>query len=314
MKLMVGLVVFVPLSALALWLGGCASSSETAERDKLTANVGIYDPPPSGIYKARVGVPPFTVKEKAVGSEVGDLAADQLDTLLVNTDRFNVIERTQLDQLLKEQGLEGIVRGDELAKQAKVRGVDYLLLGKVTNFRVKAEKTATGFGLGDIAGPLGMHVGGFDYKNKKSRVKSEIGVDIRLVDPSTGEVPVAQFGEYNRIDEIGAIGIEVLGTNAEAEADLKIDEDSKGRLLRLALDDAVKKMLRKTDSLLLKKAAEKKAEEPKPASTTIESAPSTSTAPPSTNQPAVAKKFCASCGKELAAGVKFCPGCGAKVE
>ena len=309
MTLIARFLLCVPVLALALGLAGCQSTSETAERDQLTAHVGIYDPPTTPLEKVRVGVPPYAVTKGAEG--LADIASDQSVTLMVNTERFSMIERTQLFQLLKEQGLEGIVRNGELARQAQVRGVDFLLLGKVTNFRVKAEKSKAGFGFGNIAGPLGINVGGFDNTNKKSRIKAEVGVDIRLVDPSTGETPVAQFGEYTRTDEIGAIGIEVLGTNAEADAELNIDEDNKGKLLRLALDDAIRKMLPKTDRYLRQRAAEKKpAAAPAPAAPPAPPAVST---PPAPTEPA-AKKFCTGCGKELVAGAKFCAGCGVKTE
>ncbi len=125
------------------WFTGCASTSESAGADtKLVANVGSYPPGPSGVTKPRVGVPPFKVTTGgglSGGKDLNDLAADQMNTLLYKTRRFDVIERTQLKKLLDEQNLEGIVKPGELAKPAQVRGVDYLLLGNVTNLRVKRE-------------------------------------------------------------------------------------------------------------------------------------------------------------------------------
>jgi len=132
--------------------GGCTSSGETAQRDMLTAHVGSYSPPPAVAVRPRVGVPPFSVQAAhgwgGGGSDLNSLAADQMSTLLDQTGRFSVIERTQLQKLLDEQNLEGIVRPGELAKPGRVRGVDYLLLGKVTNLRVKREQTSAGLGGG----------------------------------------------------------------------------------------------------------------------------------------------------------------------
>src|ERR1700761_7472716 len=92
---------------------GCSSSKESAERDTLTANVGRYEPGPSGVNKPRVGVPAFSVQTgQGFGGGGGDLnalAADQMTTLLDQTERFTVIERVQLQKLLDEQNLEGIV-------------------------------------------------------------------------------------------------------------------------------------------------------------------------------------------------------------
>lgn len=238
-----------------VFLSACVSSGETASSDSLTENVGRYSPPPSNIQRVRVGVPQFQVT-KGVTAEVSELAADQITTLLVNTERFDVIERAQLDQLLKEQNLEGIVKGSELAQQAQVRGVDYLLIGKITSLRVKGEKSGKSFGLGHlpIPGAAGRAVGLFDYNNKSSKITVDCGVDLRLVDPSTGSTAVAESSDYKKTDSISAMGIDILGADANAEADLKIDDDNKGKVLRLALDDCVRKMLPKIDRTLLARA------------------------------------------------------------
>lgn len=247
-KLLAGLAVS------ALVLAGCTSSSESANRDQMTKNVGIYEPPGPGVVRVRVGVPAFPKGAKTTG-DMSEAAADQLVSLCANTERFDVIERNQLDQLLKEQGLEGIVKNGEMAQPAQVRGVDYLMLGKITNFRVKAEKTSKGFNLGSIPIP-GTHgaLGLFDIKDQNSKIQVDVGVDLRLVDPTTGAVAVANFSEYQRVDTIGAMGVSVLGANSQASADLDIDEDSQGKILRLALDDCIRKMLSKVDRTLAARA------------------------------------------------------------
>ncbi len=288
-------------------LGGCASSSESAGKQTLTADVGRYSAPPSGIDKPRTGVPPFESTGASSSKELNGIAADQLTTLAVNSERFDVIERAQLDQLLKEQGLEGIVKPDELAQSGKVRGVDFLMIGKVSNLRVKAEQSKRGFGFANLRLPGGGGLGGFDFKKKESTITAECGVDLRLVDAVSGKVAAAQHSDYKRTDSIGAFGVEVLGVGAEADADLKIDEDNKGLILRLALDDALREMLPKVDKFLLGRAKEKK-------SATPAVDPAQAASPAEAPRAQGAKKFCANCGGELAAGVKFCPGCGTKSE
>jgi curli biogenesis system outer membrane secretion channel CsgG len=250
-------VTFLRLAAITLAIGtvvalaSCGGESrESAEADTLTANVGKYPPPPTGAWQPRVGIPPFTTKGVSAGSEIGEQAADELTTLAMQAERFKVIERAQLDQLLNEQGLAGVVKGKEMAQPGQVRGVDYLIYGKVTNFRVKAEKSGGGFGLANINLPGGGSLGAFDFKNKKSKITVECGVDLRMVDPSTGEIAAANFSEYKRTDAISGFGIEILGANAEADADLQIDHDNQGKILRLALDEALRKMLPKVDNVL----------------------------------------------------------------
>lgn len=249
------------LSLCFLALAGCATEKETAKRDEMTQHVGTYNPPPADLLRAKLGVPPFDTKAAGTMKGMDQVAADQCNTLLLKTDRFRMIERTQLEQLLKEQDLGGVVRADEVAKSGNVRGVDYLMIGKVTNFRVKKGESKKGFGIGKVRLPYAGGVGVFDYKNKKSKISVDVGVDLRMVDPSSGEIAAAEFGEYQREDSISAFGVEILGINADADAQLEIDEDNQGKLLRLALDEAIRKMLPKIDRALRERAAEQKSGE-----------------------------------------------------
>jgi curli biogenesis system outer membrane secretion channel CsgG len=225
-------------SAMALAPTGCTSSSETASRDTMTTHVGRYDMPPAGLKRVRVGVPPFKIERKVPQNnwnrtELARDAADQLTTLADRTDRFEVIERAQLDQLLKEQGLEGIVDPNELARPGRVRGVDYLFIGKITNMRVKAERSRSGAGILIVA-----------WRDARTRITIECGVDLRLVNPTNGSVLISEFAEYKRTDSIRALGVNVLGlVGGGGAVNMRISEDSRGKILRLALDDCVRKMV-----------------------------------------------------------------------
>lgn len=240
-----------PLATLGLCavltLGSCATSGESASADRMTANVGQYNPPPAVSVRPRIGVPAFAVSGDAAKREMNTIAADQMTTLMVNAGRFNVIERAQLETLLAEQNLEGIVKPGEMASTGEIRGVDYLLVGKVTNLRVKTTKKDSGFGLGN----LGNVVGVTDVSKDEVEVKTDCGVDIRLVNPSTGEIVCANFSEFSRKDEAAAYGIEIFGANAKSSASIEISEDDYGKILRLALDDALRKSLPKIDQWLM---------------------------------------------------------------
>lgn len=322
-------------SGLLLLTCGCASTGESASKDKLTANVGRYDPPPqSGGERPRVGVPPFKIeKNQTKIHSLDQLAADQLTTLLDQTDRFDMIERAQIEQLLDEQNMEGIVKPEEMAKAGGVRGVDYLLLGRVTNFRVKQDQTKSGMNLGGIAGRFpggggfGAGQSGFDKKNQ--RITTECGIDLRLVEPTTGRIAASHFGEFKRTDSASAMGITVLGVGTTADAEVTIEEDDAGKILRLACDEALRKMMPKIDRELknrgsrgasgstatrapVRSAVAAPAENPGGDDAT---APAETSAPASNGAaPAAATKFCGECGTKVAANAKFCPKCGAKVQ
>lgn len=234
-------------SAAVLFTGCATTSTETASRDTLTEHVGEYPPPPPGMARARVGVPAFKVNPAHVsGEQLENLAADELTTLAFRTRRFDVVERSQMEQLLKEQDLKGVVREDELASKARVRGVEYLFLGKVTNFRVKEENSKVGAGLAR----LGSIFGAVNVEKSQKQVHVDCGVDLRLVNPEDGTIMAASFGEYKRTDSVGAMGFEILGTGVRSESGLRISKENRGKILRLALDEAVRKMLPDIDRAL----------------------------------------------------------------
>lgn len=303
--------------AYAASLIGCSQSHESAKRDTMTAQVGQYPPGPSGVERPRVGVPPFSVQTAGgIFNNNGDLntlAADQMTTLLDQSDRFRVIERAQLQKLIDEQNLEGVVKSGELAKQAQVRGVDYLVLGKVTNLRVKRETKSNGFGLGQVGGLV--NVGGAAVNQNDVNITTECGVDIRFVDPTTGQIMVSNFSEFNRTDSANSMGVTILGTSAQSSADIQLTEDDKGKILRLALDDAYRKSLPKIDKFLRNQPAKTSDAAPQNNAPPVNSGNSNSSPATGSGNTAVAgKKFCPNCGTANPLDAKFCSKCGAKLE
>ena len=319
---------------------GCSSTGESASKDKLTADVGRYQPPPSslGDDKPTVGVPNFEVKNVSgikSSHNLDSLAADQMSTLLHLTGRFDVVERAQIEKVLDEQNMEGIVRPDQMAKAGQAMGAQYILIGKVTNFRVKQDQTKSGVDVGGIGGLVGGNkfgAGSTGFDQKKQRITTECGVDIRLVDSTTSKVAVAHFGEFKRTDSAGALGISVFGMGGSSDAEVTIEEDDAGKIMRLAFDDALKKMLPEIDQKILAKqkgrpeanvgrtrtVAAPPAEEADDAGEPEEEAPA---APPARNNAASApkaapaagaQKFCGECGAKMETTAKFCPKCGAK--
>ncbi len=287
------------LAGLMAILAGCGGVSETAMADTMTHHVGLYQPPPAEAARVRVGVPPFLVTAEEPIDGLEAVAADVMTTLAVQSRRFDVVERAQLEQLLREQDLEGIVRPGEMARPGQVRGVDYLIIGRLTNVRVREAEVGHGFGLARIdIGRVGG-VGGLDVKTETMTITVDCGVDIRLVDPETGQVVAAHFGEYQRTDEARSMGVDILGARARADADLEVTRDSYGKIFRLALDDAFRKMLPDVDHALV---GHGRALQARPdVATPVTAEP--------TDQPA-APKFCPDCGERIPEAARFCGGCG----
>ena len=253
MRVLRSAVVAVVAVGIMAILIGCVKSTETAGENKLAKDIGKYPPAPTGITRPKVGCPPWWNRAgtKQEQKDIGNEAADIASSLIFKTKRCRVIERAQLPQLLKEQALEGIVKPEEMAKSGQVKGVDLLLYGTITNFRIKTEEGTTGFGLGRIGGGRrGGIFGLLDFKKSRKEIKVDIGVDIRMVDPTSGELVCAEQCEYQRKDSLRAFGFDILGANATANARMKVEKDTRGLLLRLAIDQAIRKMLPDLDTFV----------------------------------------------------------------
>ena len=67
-------------------------------------------------------------------SEVDGLS-DMLINTMFKTGKFEIIERTQLNQVLKEQKLQGELTTQQLAKVGRILGVESILVGTVNYVR-----------------------------------------------------------------------------------------------------------------------------------------------------------------------------------
>lgn len=103
-----------------------------------------------------------------------------LQTALVKTRRFEIIERAALDKILEEQDLAqaGFINPDTGAVSGFIRGVDYLLIGTVTK-------------CGMVRNPKKLG----NYEQMETII--ELGIDFRLTDVTTGRIVLSDFVEVN---------------------------------------------------------------------------------------------------------------------
>tara|TARA_B100001093_G_scaffold514082_1_gene587358 strand:- start:578 stop:1474 length:897 start_codon:yes stop_codon:yes gene_type:complete len=94
-----------------------------------------------------------------------------LETQLIKVGRFRVYERNKLEEVLREQGLQESLSGNNT--QIKIDGVDYLIYGAITDMSSEAKEISTG-GFASI------------------RVSNRFGVDIKIVDALSGEIRRAE--------------------------------------------------------------------------------------------------------------------------
>ncbi|NOG47282.1 MAG: hypothetical protein HND50_18720 [Calditrichaeota bacterium] len=150
--------------------------------------------------KKRVAVVSFTDKAR-YGHNIGSGMADMLVTSLVESKKFIVIERNELDKIMAEQGLgmSGAVTPQSAAKVGKLLGVELIITGSVSEFGTKKDK---------IGGGLSA-LSGFNLGVSSETARSV--VDIRLVNTSTGEIISASTAEGEEssksLDNVGVTGI-----------------------------------------------------------------------------------------------------------
>ena len=87
-----------------------------------------------------LGVSP-DVQTDLVIEDLLDRATNDLVVKLTNTNRFVVMEREQVDQLLDEKDFERIVKGGKFKDRLReLEGADYLVLGEIASFYIASER------------------------------------------------------------------------------------------------------------------------------------------------------------------------------
>ncbi len=144
--------------------------------------------------KKRIAVTKFDNKVRGTyGSwNLGEGMADQLATALIKTGRFVVVERQALQEVLGEQelGQTGLVRKETAAKVGQVIGAQILIRGAVTEF----EQSESG-------GGGGLSISGFRIGGNSSN--AHVGIDIRVIDSSSGQVLVS----HNAVGKAESSGV-----------------------------------------------------------------------------------------------------------
>ena len=160
-----------------------------------TAAVKGQDLPIVGITKIKAPVddPGFYTR---VNTKASNFEA-MLETQLIRTQRFKVMERNRVDEILAEQGLNNEFGDRQTAGGGfNVGGVDYLVYGAITKFGQRKKVMATG---------------GFST----AQLVTEFVADIKVVDASTGEIRRAEIAEV----ELKTAGVVSSGDFASGNAD-----------------------------------------------------------------------------------------------
>jgi len=136
------------------------------------------------------GLPPIVGPKKliAVGSfenktsfsgqwNLGDGMAEMLTTALIQSARFIVLERPEVEKILKEQNFAASDRttGTGGAKLGKVLRAQILVMGAITEFSQNTQDSGVGFATDKVG--LGVKVN-----------KAHVAINLRMVDTTSGQV------------------------------------------------------------------------------------------------------------------------------
>lgn len=182
-----GLVLLVCSIA---FLTGCPGTAGTTTNVREGSSQTIADAQAEHYNgpKARIAVARFENKASDARNwwnpQLGDGMADMLTTALFNSNRFIVLERESLDDVIYEQdlGASGRVRQDTAAAIGEIEGAELLVVAAVTEFDDNSGGVQGGVG-GFGGGVLGAVVGG-------SR-SAHMAIDLRIIDARTSRILAA---------------------------------------------------------------------------------------------------------------------------
>ena len=135
----------------------------------LSGKVFAADLPVIGITEITSGVDVRNYREYK-NSKAGNFQT-MLETQMVKVGRFKIMERNRLDEVLSEQGLQG--EFSDAGTVMNVGAVDYLVYGSITKFGSKKKEIAT-------------------KSFATVKVIAEFGIDLKVVDATTGEIRRAE--------------------------------------------------------------------------------------------------------------------------
>lgn len=127
-----------------------------------------------------------------------------IETAIVQSGKYTLMERSRLDELLKEQGKSsgGLIRGG--GELGGFSGIDYLIYGSVTNVGLNAENLLL-----------------------LTQCKASFAIDIRVTDMQTGEIRLTK--NVSAEDNVATAGAEANPCNGVTFGSLSTLADSAAR-------------------------------------------------------------------------------------
>jgi len=182
--------------------------------------------PASLAAKPVLGVAEFTNETAAGwwGGGIGWELSGMLSNELSNTGDFRVVERANLEPVIREQDLSaaGRLAPETAARLGEMTGAQYLVTGTVSAFEANTSNTGGGLSFG------GISIGG-------SKGEAYMAVDLRVIDTTTSEVVHSRTIEGRASDSGISLGIFKSGFGGRLKSENKTPT---GKAIRAALVEA----------------------------------------------------------------------------
>lgn len=197
----------VLLLFILILLIGCAPSASVRNPKGNSIDVKLLEP--YNGPKARIAVAHFDAKAGKIPPEVADGLSDMLATALVNTNRFIVLERDALKDVIREQdlGTSGRLNPTSAPAVGQIEGAELLVMGAITEYE-PMHFSVGGITLGILTGATSVIL-----NQKESHIPlgaimytdAIVGADIRVVDTRTSRILFSASFSANAKDFGGGI-------------------------------------------------------------------------------------------------------------
>lgn len=202
----------LPYLLIILILWGCVPQASIQGKQGTPVQAKFLEP--YNGPKARIAVARFDVKAAKIPKAIGNGISDMLATALVNSNRFVVLERDILNEVIKEQnlGASGRMGPNTAPHIGHIEGAELLVTGSITEYEPNRFSFG-GVALGIITGATSVVV---NQKNKRAPLGAVmytdaiVGADIRVIDTRTSRVLLSASIKADAKDFGGGI-ISVVG-------------------------------------------------------------------------------------------------------
>ena len=202
-------------------MGACSSSKKVTNLDDSATRedykISEYYGP-----KKKLAIAKFENATRFGKRRLGENITDVLTTELSKTQRFNLLERADVDKILDQLALaqSGITEGT--LEQIQLLDADFILTGTVTHYAVTTTGSSNLF-------------------TQSKTQKAEVGADVRIIDLRTGEILLSESGMGIAEKEFD----KVLGMGEDGGYDESLEMDA----FRTAVIDLTEKIILTSDEI-----------------------------------------------------------------